>query len=674
MMYAPNVYTLDIEQMMTGGASLTAAAGVVQFTIYNAKDLKNTELVGNSDPYIKIRLGNRPELASTAVKEDTLNPVWNETNTILINNLNEVVCMELLDKDSIRKDRPLGQANFDLKALEEDPIQDDVWCKVLRNGKERGAVRIRAAYFPVQTPKPSADGSEMILVESNSGILAISLAQAKDIARTGKTKSMCHVLLNGRVVHATKKMSGANPAFGADVDIFITDLEAAQITVEVISDGSVIGSYSVPASRLIKDTTSKVDWVSLKGGEGTGKLKMTGIWKPILMGDDLNPSVHKPAFGVLRIQLLGGRDLRNVEIGGSSDPYVVITGDKGVSRGQTKVIDSNLNPVWNEIHYVSVNSMKQTFEFETFDYQKVTKDRTLGKTEFLVSEIVEELADKAGYVARPAIDRWAPLRQKDGSTKGDIHYIISFHPSMRLAQEATKAEKVVTASVPVETVAGLPAETVETVLSPTSESVPVETVETTILSPTNALNPVSAAVDNAATTLLPNTIYAHEALDYDSGILVTNLIGAELDRSGTYCEFYVDSDNYQFKSQLQKSRNPRWNEVADIFVKELEYAKLVILVKEKTSLDKDPIIGNFTSNIRTLLETTPPDGGHFLILDKTDKRGALHLKFQYLPVLIELLPKERLDSKFRYAIVASCRLDCNVDPGSLIQHFTNRYG
>ncbi|KAG0049221.1 hypothetical protein BGZ83_005948 [Gryganskiella cystojenkinii] len=620
MMYAPNVYTLDMEQMMTGGASLTAAAGVVQFTIYNAKDLKNTELVGNSDPYVKIRLGNRPELASTAVKEDTLNPVWNETNIILINNLNEVVCMELLDKDNIRKDRPLGQANFDLKSLEEEPIQDDVWCKVLRNGKERGSVRIRAAYFPVQTPKPSADGSEMIPVESNSGILAINLAQAKDIARTGKTKSLCQVSLNGRVIHSTKKMSGANPAYGADVDCFITDLEAAQITVEVISDGNVIGSYGVPASRLVKDTTNKVDWVTLKGGEGTGKLKMTGIWKPILMGDDLNPSVHKPTFGVLRVQLVAGRDIRNVEIGGSSDPYVVISGDKGMSRGRTKVIDSNLNPVWNEIHYVAVNSMKQSFTFEVFDFQKVTKDRTLGKTEFYVNEIVEELADKAGYAARPVIDRWAPLMQKDGNPKGDLRYVISFHPSLKLAQEATEAEKAV------------------------ASPVPVETVDTTELSPTNALNPASSAVDTAAIALPPNTIYAHEVLDYDSGILVTTLYGAELDRSGTYCEFYVDSDDYQFKSQLQKSRNPKWNEVADIFVKELEYAKLVILVKEKSSMEKDPIVGNFTSNIRTLLETVPPDGGHFVILDKTDKRGTLHLKFQFLPVVIDLLPKERLDN------------------------------
>ncbi|KAG0026838.1 hypothetical protein BGZ81_006066 [Podila clonocystis] len=625
MMYAPNVYTLDLEQMMTGGASLTAAAGVIQFTIYNAKDLKNTELVGNSDPYVKIRLGNRPELASTAVKEDTLNPVWNETNTILINNLNEVICMEIMDKDNLRKDRPLGQANFDLKSLEDDPIQDDVWCKVLRNGKERGAVRIRAAFFPVQTPKPSADGSEMIPVESNSGILAINLAQAKDIARTGKTKSLCQVSLNGRVVHTTKKMSGASPAWGADLDVFVTDLSSSQVTIDVISEGSVIGSYGVSGSKLIQDTTEKVDWVTLKGGEGTGKLRMSAIWKPILMGDDLNPSVHKPAFGVLRMQLIAGRELRNVEIGGNSDPYLVITGDKGISRGRTKVIDGNLNPVWDEIHYVAVNSMKQSFELECFDFQKMTKDRTLGKTSFQVSEIVEELPDKAGYVARPPIDRWAPLKQKDGSNKGDIRYIISFFPSLKLAKEATEAETA--------------AEAVATNTNPT-----VEVVDTTDGSVVNAANPVSAAVENVATTLPSGTIYAHEALDHDSGILVAHLIGAELDRSGTYCEFYVDSDSYQFKSQLQKSRSPRWNEIGDIFVKELEYAKLVVLVREKTSLDKDPIIGNFTSNIRTLLETTPADGAHFPILDKMDKKGTIRLKFEYLPVPIELFPKERLDN------------------------------
>ncbi|KAF9928845.1 hypothetical protein FBU30_002054, partial [Linnemannia zychae] len=625
MMYAPNVYTLDLEQMMTGGASLTAAAGVVQFTIYNAKDLKNTELVGNSDPYVKIRLGNRPELATTAVKSDTLNPIWNETNTILVNNLNEVICMEIFDKDSVRKDRPLGQANFDLKSLEDNPIQDDVWCKVLRNGKERGGIRIRAAYFPVQHPQPSADGKELVPVQSKSGILALNLAQAKDIARTGKTKSLCKVYLNGRLAHTTKKMHGANPAWGSEIDLFITDLESAQVKVDIISEDNVIGTYGVACSKLLKDTTDNAEWVSLQGGEGTGKLKLSGIWKPILMDDNFSPGLHKTPFGVLRIQVLKGRDLRNVEIGGSSDPYIVITGERGMGRGKTKVIDSNLNPVWNEIHYVAVNSMKQHFEFECFDYQKVTKDRTLGKTTFQVDEVVEELPNNAGYVARPTINRWAPLKQKDGSTKGELNYEISFFPTLRLAKEATKVEEA----------AGS--------LSSAKNSV-VEVVNTTDEpSPSNMANPDTAAVEAAAGTLPPNTIYASEALDFDSGILVTHLIGAELDRSNTYCEFYVDSDCYQFKSVTQKSRNPKWNEIADIFVKELEYAKLVIHVKEKSSMEKDPTIGIFSSNIQSLLEGTPAEGGNFPIMDRSE-RGSLHMKFEYLPVPIELLPRERLDN------------------------------
>ncbi|KAF8954418.1 hypothetical protein BGZ46_002921, partial [Entomortierella lignicola] len=526
MMYSPNVYTLDIEQMMTGGASLNAAIGVIQFTIYNAKDLKNVELMGNSDPYVKLRLGNRPEIASTQVQNGTQNPIWNETNTILINNLNEVVCMEILDYDNLGKHRALGQANFDLKSLEENPIQDDVWCKVLRNGKERGAIRIRAAYFPIQKPEPSSDGGEPTPVQSNSGIMSINVAQAKDIDRTGKHKTMCKISLNGRVVHETKKQFGSSPSWWAETDVFVTDLQAAQINVDIISEGSVIASYGVAGNKLLEDTEKKVEWATLKGGSGTGKIKMTAVWKPILMGKDSSPAAYRPPFGVLRVQLLAGRDIRNVEIGSNSDPYAVIQGEDGEVQARTKTIESNLNPVWNEIFYVTVNSMKQLVDFEVFDYQKVTKDRTLGKASFEAQEVIEELPDGNGYAARPAVNRWAPLIQKDGSKKGELHYDISFFPSLKVAQESEPA------TAPIQTTPGegeVPA--------------PVKTVA----------------------TLPPGTIRAEEALDIDSGILVATLINAELNRAGTYCEFYVDSDNYQFKSQVQKARNPQWNEVATIF-------------------------------------------------------------------------------------------------------------
>lgn len=540
--------------------------------------------------------------------------------------------MEVFDKDAVSKDTSLGQANFDLKTLEEDPVQDDVWCNILLNGKERGSVRIRAAYFPVAKPTPIEEGGEPVPVESNSGILAINIAQAKDIARSGKLKSQCRVMLNGRVVHTTGNSIGANPAWGANVDVFVTDLDAAQITVEIVSEEQVIASYGAAATHILKDTDNKVDWLSLQGGQGGEKLKMTAVWKPILMGDSLNPTVHKPAFGVARIQLFGARGLKNVEIGSDSDPYVLISGDKYSSRSRTKAIENTLNPEWNEIHYIAINSVKQILDFETFDYQKRTKDRTLGKTSFKVNEVVEELPDKAGYQARPAVDRWAPLRLKDGSTKGELHYQVSFHPSLKLAKEATEAEKekkTLAAQDPLEAAK-------KEVVEYDAEAEAREKLE--------AEQKQEIPVEQAQIMLPPGTIHAREALDHDSGILVTTLVGASLNRSGTYCEVYIDSDYYQHKTQIQKSRNPKWNEIADIFVKELEYAKLTILIKEKSSIDKDPVLGSVTGNIRNLLETTPAEGAEFDVVDRTEKRGTMRLKFEYLPVPIELFPKERLDN------------------------------
>lgn len=536
--------------------------------------------------------------------------------------------MEVFDRDNLRKDRPLGQANFDLKSLEEDPIQDDVMCKVFRNAKERGSIRIRAAFFPVQKLKVAEDGSEEEPVVSNSGILAVNINQAKDIARTGKTKSVCEVHLNGKIVHTTRRVIGANPAWASDLDLFITDLENAQIHIEVISEGKVLGAYDTSASNLLKDTENKVDWVTLKGGDGAAKLKMTGVWKPILMGEDLNPSVHKPAVGVARIRVFAGRNLRNVEIGSSSDPYVAISGNKGIVLGRTKTINNNLNPFWDEIHYVPVNSIKQTVDFTVFDYEKLKKDRSLGRARFDLNEIIEEHKDGLGYTAKTAVDLWTPLVQKDGSEKGELHYEASFYPSLKLACEATEQDKA-----------------------------SVETLEVSKLADaTNAASfPEGEALKAQATTLPPGTIQACEALSYESGILVTTLIGGELHETGTYCELYVDSDNPQYKSQRQRSKSPMWNEVADIFVKELEYAKLKIIVKEKSSMEKDPIVGTFVGNVRQLLESTPSEGGLF-DLDTTDKHSTLRLKFEFLPIPITLLPRERLDSTYNCIVLFFIRV------------------
>ena len=83
----------------------------------------------------------------------------------------------------------------------------------------------------------------------------------------------------------------------------------------------------------------------------------------------------------------------------------------------------------------------------------------------------------------------------------------------------------------------------------------------------------------------------------------------------------------------------------DLFVKELDYAKLVIQVKDKSGVDGSSIIGAVTTSIRTLLDSNTAEGVTLPILDKTDERGTIKLKLGFKPVPIDLLPVERLDSK-----------------------------
>jgi Ca2+-dependent lipid-binding protein len=71
MMYDPNVFTLNLEQLLSG-TPLDAAIGVVQVTLDAARGLKASNIGGGSpDPYVTVSISNRQELARTKYKHST---------------------------------------------------------------------------------------------------------------------------------------------------------------------------------------------------------------------------------------------------------------------------------------------------------------------------------------------------------------------------------------------------------------------------------------------------------------------------------------------------------------------------------------------------------------------------------------------------------------------------
>ena len=71
MMYHPNVYTLNVEQLLSGEL-IDTAVGVLQVTLYCARGLKGSKISGGApDPYVSLSINNRKESARTKYKHST---------------------------------------------------------------------------------------------------------------------------------------------------------------------------------------------------------------------------------------------------------------------------------------------------------------------------------------------------------------------------------------------------------------------------------------------------------------------------------------------------------------------------------------------------------------------------------------------------------------------------
>jgi len=98
----------------------------------------------------------------------------------------------------------------------------------------------------------------------------------------------------------------------------------------------------------------------------------------------------------------------------------------------------DLNPVWDQIIYTPVHSLKETLLLEVMDYQNLTKDRSLGTVELKVNELAQEKPNHAGdplfsFESTGRKDKSEPIRLDRGNQyKGQLHYVAEFLPAFTL--------------------------------------------------------------------------------------------------------------------------------------------------------------------------------------------------------------------------------------------------
>jgi len=128
--------------------------------------------------------------------------------------------------------------------------------------------------------------------------------------------------------------------------------------------------------------------------------------------------------GVITVNVLEAKNLVAADKSGTSDPYVVLTLGKQVHK--TKVIDKNLQPVWNEeFHFYSFHDQwKEELKVAVFDFDTYSAHDSLGEC---------TVKGKSDLNEGENFDSWIKLTK---AKKGEIHLSVSF----RLLQEGENVQ------------------------------------------------------------------------------------------------------------------------------------------------------------------------------------------------------------------------------------------
>ncbi|EXX74104.1 hypothetical protein RhiirA5_457000 [Rhizophagus irregularis] len=89
--------------------------GILRVTIVEARDLKDKDIIGKSDPYVKLIL-DKHNIQSTKHKSNNLNPTYNEQFIFNINGQKKLE-VQVWDKDTILRDDLIGEDDIKLSEV-----------------------------------------------------------------------------------------------------------------------------------------------------------------------------------------------------------------------------------------------------------------------------------------------------------------------------------------------------------------------------------------------------------------------------------------------------------------------------------------------------------------------------------------------------------------------------
>ncbi|KAG8929500.1 hypothetical protein FRC02_005514 [Tulasnella sp. 418] len=599
LMYDPNVFTLNLEQLLSG-APIDAATGVLQVHVISAKNLKGSKIGGGSlDPYVSLSINGRAELAKTKLKSNTYNPHWSSTHFLLLkpSNMTESLTLTIKDHNEHRRDTDIGTVSFELQALQEDATQENIIREVLKDGKERGEILFDVSYFPALKPK-IVDGKPEPLPESNVGICRLVVHQAKELdgSRTFSNDVNAHVkvFLSGanKPHHITNTYKhSVNPVWESPTEFLVPNKKASTVTIKVIDavdfgKDPMIGYLTVRLGDLLESTKQHgtQGWFPLSGCK-SGRLRLSAEWKPLDMAGSLQGAgSYVPPIGIIR---LWQQRKERVEL------------DKGTYKG--------------------------TLEFEA----EFVPSLNLKGLEFHEKNELEKAVDKGNHSSSSSggddSDSDVPSGDEESVSSSD--------------EEHHEVPEGVTYKVPKK----------HKHHHNGHGHTRVKSTDTTATTATAATTNTVETVDDSKGVV---EMSVDELMEQQSGIIILDVKSGTLAKKARLEVLLDDSYWPAFSTEKSRSTNAKWDQVGEGFIKELDFSRVWLRLNENEDGEKDDIIGEFKIDAKHFLEMCLGKEAE-IVLATEDKRyvSKLVMTAKYVPVNIQLEARESVNNMGQLNVV-----------------------
>ncbi|XP_070206098.1 multiple C2 and transmembrane domain-containing protein 1-like isoform X2 [Littorina saxatilis] len=388
---------------------------MLEVRLQEGKDLVIRDSCGTSDPYVKFKIGGKQVYRSKTIYKN-LNPKWDETFTIPVEDVNKPVNIKVFDYDRGLHDDPMGNTEIDVSQLE---LGKSTELKLLLSDRGKpdymGYLLLTCTLQPKTqedkdqflrrtTVRPTDAVSKKMKMQPWSGVVTIVLVEGQDLVPmddNGLSDPYVKFRLGNEKCRSKHKSKTLSPKWLEQFDLrqfqdLASQLEITVFDYDVTGKDDFMGRAVIDLSTLELEITHHLD-VELEDGAGMLKLLLTisGQNSSDAQSDLCNYTPDSRTqeqlmkkysalklsditdVGTLQVKVFKATGLKSADIGGQSDPFCVL--ELVNARVQTHTEYKTLNPEWNKVFTFKVRDIHSVLEVTIFDEDRDKKVEFLGK-------------------------------------------------------------------------------------------------------------------------------------------------------------------------------------------------------------------------------------------------------------------------------------------------------